>query len=190
MIKLSEYNNWVWTALETGKKHTKGREDMNTLKTSIRKKVERPLKLLMTTAIVLLGIISLLLNFMGTRATLERNLPVLAEFASQAIGKELTAITNVVEISGTIARLSNAENAWESKKEILDGFQQKYDWVEYILSDAQGKDVSPNNAQCDLDMHRQAQTGEVVIADPVWNNELGIFTITVCAPLWNGGLRN
>lgn len=164
---------------------------MRTLKTSIRKEVEKPIRTLMIIAILILGIVGVFLSFMSTRKTLERNLVVLSEFASQAVGKEFSGAMNVVEISGTIARLSNTETAWESKKEILDGFQSKYNWVEYILSDADGNDVSGEGKHPDPAMHQQAMAeGEVVIVDPVYDSAYGGFTITICAPLWEGGLRN
>lgn len=163
---------------------------MREVKRSIRKKVERPIRVLMITAIVILGTLGVLLTFLSTRKTLERNLPVLADFASQALAKEVASMMNVVEVSGTIARLSNEENSWESKKEILDGHQKKYSWVKYILADAQGNDVSPGNAKVDPELHKKAMEGELAIGEPVWDEEFGGFTITVCVPLWQGGLRN
>ncbi len=163
---------------------------MRTLKTSIRKEVEKPIRMLMIVAILILGVVGVFLSFMSTRKTLERNLVVLSEFASQAVGKEFAGAMNVVEISGTIARLSNTETTWESKKEILDGFKNKYNWVEYILSDADGNDVSGEGKHPDNEMHQKAMGAEVVIVDPVYDSAFGGFTITICAPLWEGGMRD
>lgn len=163
---------------------------MKTLKTSIRKKVERPVMLLMAGAILLLGVLGSVLNFLGVQNTLERNLPVIAEFATQAVSKEITGVMQVVEVAGSIARLSNTEYSWEQKKEVLDGFQNKYNWMKYILRDAQGKDMSPEKAEYDLTMHLMAMKGETVIGDPQYDASTGSFVIVVCTPLWEGGLRN
>ena len=96
---------------------------MKTLKTSIRKKVERPVMLLMAGAILLLGVLGSVLNFLGVQNTLERNLLVIAESATQVVSKEVTGAMQVVEVAGSISRLSNAEYSWERKKEVLDGLQ-------------------------------------------------------------------
>ena len=98
---------------------------MKLIKTSIRKKVERPVMILMAGAILVLGICGSVLNLVGVQATLSCNLPVIAEFATQAVSKELTGAMSVVEVAGTIARLSSSESSWASKEEILDGFQKK-----------------------------------------------------------------
>ena len=99
---------------------------MGNIKGSIKRKVEKPLKRMMTVSIVLLGVVGIFLTFLATKNTLSRNLPVLAEFTSQALGKEVIGTINVVEISGTFARLSSEESTWESKKAILDGFKETY----------------------------------------------------------------
>ena len=163
---------------------------METIKTSIRKKVERPIMILMAGAILLLGVLGSVLNFLGVQNTLERNLLVIAESATQVVSKEITGAMQVVEVAGSIARLSNTEYSWEQKKEVLDGFQNKYNWLKYILRDAQGKDMSPEKAEYDLTMHLMAMKGETVIGDPRYDASTGHFIIVVCTPLWEGGLRN
>ena len=163
---------------------------MANIKGSIKKKVEKPLKRMMAVAIILLGVVGIILTFFATRNTLNRNLPVLAEFASQALGKEITGTINVVEVSGTFARLSSPESTWEAKKAILDGFKETYDWEEYILADVNGKDISPNPKEVDMELHKIALSGEVAISDPQWHQEHNGINFTVCAPLWQDGLRN
>lgn len=55
---------------------------MKEVKISIRKKVEKPFKVLMAVTAMVLGVTGVFLTFLSTRNTLQRNLPVLAEFAS------------------------------------------------------------------------------------------------------------
>lgn len=163
---------------------------MKTIKTSIRKKVERPVMILMAGAILVLGICGSVLNLVGVQATLSRNLPVIAEFATQAVSKELTGAISVVEVSGSIARLSSSESSWASKEEILDGFQKKYNWLKWILRDADGNDMSPWKMEYDATLHLMAMEGETVISDPQYDTSAGRFVIVVCTPLWDKGLRD
>ncbi|MBR5578907.1 MAG: hypothetical protein IKW28_07930 [Lachnospiraceae bacterium] len=163
---------------------------MDNIKGSIKKKVEKPLKRMMAVAILLLGAIGIILTFFATVNTMNRNLPVLAEFASQALGKEINSMANVVEVAGTFKRLSTDDSTWNSKEEILRGFQEKYGWEEYVLADVNGNDMSSNNQVIDMELHKTALSGKVAIGDPVWDDKHNSVNITVCAPLWEDGIRD
>lgn len=51
--------------------------------------------------------------------TLEQTLTEQAETAAEVVNKTLRAEINLVEVIGTIARLSNEENTIESRQELL-----------------------------------------------------------------------
>ncbi len=163
---------------------------MDELRGTIRKKVEKSIRILIIITLAVLGIVGVFLNFIGTRRTLEKNLPVLAEFASQALGKELNFMSNVVEIAGTNSRLTFTTTKWEEKKTILDEYSDKYHWVDYILANEKGNDVSQMGKQVDPLLHGKAMEGKTGIGEPVWDAGLGKFTLSICAPLWEQGIRD
>lgn len=88
-------------------------------KTSIQAQIKLHTIRLIVISLVILGISSSILNYFSTMQTLEQTLTEQAETAAEVVNKTLRAEINLVEVIGTIARLSNEENTIESRQELL-----------------------------------------------------------------------
>ena len=97
---------------------------------SIRKKITVCLMATVVIALVLVGSVSITLNYRNTVATVDQMLRETAVLASDRVTQELTAYKNVAMDTGLIPQLSDAEAPLEEKRAIIDervsmhGFQR------------------------------------------------------------------
>lgn len=157
-------------------------------KMSIQKEIQKPMILLASVSILLLGILGSILSFIGTRNTLYRTLPAIAEFASQTVRNEISTMYQSVEITGSIARLSDPSIPYEEKAVIMDALCGKYGWLYYIIRDVEGKDLSLAESEFNELHHSRALSGETTISDVEWNDYFEVFIIFISVPLWEDGI--
>lgn len=97
---------------------------------SIRKKITVCLMATVVTALVLVGTVSITLNYKNTVSTVDRMLSETAVLAAARISQELTAYKNVAMDTGYVPQLSDSTVPVEEKRAIMDerirmhGFQR------------------------------------------------------------------
>ena len=97
---------------------------------SIRKKITVCLMATVLIALVLVGSVSITLNYRSTIATVDQLMSETAVLAAERIEQELTAYKNVAMDTGRITQLANTFTPLEDKRAIIDeriqlhGFQQ------------------------------------------------------------------
>lgn len=76
---------------------------------SIRKKITVCLMVTVVTALILVGGMSIVLNYRGTTSTVDQMLSETAVLAAERIDQELTAYKNVVIDTGCVPQLSDPD---------------------------------------------------------------------------------
>lgn len=159
--------------------------------TTIRAEVQKSIIILVAVALVLVGGISCWLNYSSTKSTLSQNMKETAETAAEVVEYRLTATMNIVEIIGSIARLTNEEVALEQKQSLVDGYCNNYGWESIFVADAEGTNIFDADINVkDRDYFQTALTGTTAISDPIYSKDTGELIISIAAPLWQSGLQN
>lgn len=156
---------------------------------SIKSKIQKMTIILVASSLILVGVISSWLNYSSTEETLEQNMKTTAQTAAEGVKYRLQSTMNVVEVLGTIARLSNEDISVEDRKSLMETYQEMYSWRSVNLFGEDG--ISRFNSSTDVsdrEYFKRAIKGETVISDPVNSKETGELIITIAAPLWKDGL--
>lgn len=177
------------------KERQRGLESQNNqnglCKTTIQMEIRRNIIKLVAVSLAVMGIISSFLNYYSTQNTLKQTMIEQAETTAEVIENRLKAEMNLVEVVGSIARLSNPDVAVEQKKELLEGYRINYDWETIMITDENGIDrLGTGIDVSDRDYFGKASAGETVISDPIYSKETNNLVITIAAPLWKDGKLN
>lgn len=166
-------------------------ENQKTLNaTTIRSEVQKTIIFLVTISLLLVGILSCVLNFISTISTLKQNMTETAQTAAEEIHQQLKATMNLVEILGSVARLSSEEVPVEENKAFLERYQDYYGWSFSMVVDANG--VSKFDGEMNVSEEKyfkEAMAGITAISDPIYSEETGGLAVVIAAPLWERGLQ-
>lgn len=159
--------------------------------TTIRAEVRRSIIILVAAALVIVGGISCWLNYSSTMSTLSQTMIETAETASDQVQYRLKSTMNMVEIIGTIARLTNDDVALEEKVSLIEGYKENYGWIETFITDVNGVDLFDSAIDVsDRDYFKSALAGTTSISDPIYSKDGRGLVISVASPLWKDGLQN
>ena len=156
---------------------------------SIRKKITVCLMATVVIALVLVGSVSITLNYKNTVATVDQMLSETAVLAAERIEQELTAYKNVAMDTGCIPQLSDPSVSVEEKLTVIDervamhGFQRGNVIGLDGISIFDGKDYS------DREYVQQAMAGNIYVSEPLGSKITGELSIMVAAPIYSGGGR-
>ncbi|MGN0330202.1 MAG: methyl-accepting chemotaxis protein [Kineothrix sp.] len=161
------------------------------MKTSIRAEIQKPIILLVVISTVLLGVVASILNFLSMRNVLKMSMEELAETSAYALAYRVRGNMNLVEMLGTINRLSNQKNSLEDRRALLDVYQKAYAWKYVTILDKDGADIFGEGV--DMAERKEFQSaikGETSISDPLYQKELNQMVTLIYAPLWKDGIRD
>lgn len=172
-------------------KEEKGRSFKAQKGTSIKQEIQKVIIILITVSLVLVGGISCWLNYSSTESALEKSMQETAKQASEKMQYQLKSTMNLVEVIGSIARLSNESTTIEGKKDLLEGYRVNYNWNDAVIADMDGANIFNTSVNVsDRDYFKKAIAGETNVSDPIYSKETGEMIVTVAAPLWKDGLQN
>ena len=160
-------------------------------KTTIQMEIRKDIIKLVAISLAVMGIISSFLNYYSTQNTLKQTMKEQAETTAEVIEYRLKAEMNLVEVIGSIARLSNPDVTVEQKYELLEGYRVNYDWETIMVTDENGIDrLGTGIDVSDREYFGKALKGESVISDPIYSKETNNLVITLAVPLWKDGKQN
>lgn len=155
---------------------------------SIRAKI---LVWMMTTLVVSLlvvGFISIYLNYSSTNQTLEQTLQETATIAADRVNQELSAYTNVAVDAGCIARLAADTTSLEEKQNIVSQRASSHNFLRGNIIGADGISLFDGNDYSDRSYFQAGMNGKSMVSEPVISKITGKVTILIAAPLWNKGI--
>lgn len=160
------------------------------IKSTIKAEIQKAIIILVSISLIALGVVSCFLNYFSTQNTLKQSMLVTADLASQRVYYQLKATMNIVDVIGSIARLTNESVDVSVKKDLVTEYQNTYDWFSTDVINDQGISIfDPSVNVSQNEFFQKAIKGESNISDPEYNEE-GQLVITVASPLWKDGLIN
>ncbi len=160
------------------------------IKSTIKAEIQKAIIILVSISLIALGVVSCFLNYFSTQNTLKQSMLVTADLASQRVYYQLKATMNIVDVIGSIARLTNESVDVSVKKDLVTEYQNTYDWLSTDVINDQGISIFDSSVNVSQDeFFQKALKGESNISDPEYNEE-GQLVVTVASPLWKDGLIN
>ncbi len=156
---------------------------------SIRRKITVCLMATVVIALVLVGSVSITLNYRNTVATVDQMLRETAVLASDRVTQELTAYKNVAMDTGLIPQLSDAEAPLEEKRAIIDERVSMHGFQRGNVVGANGISIFDGKDYSDREYVQQAMKGNVYVSEPLVSKITGELSIMVAAPIYSGGSR-
>ena len=153
---------------------------------SIRKKITVCLMATVLIALVLVGSVSITLNYRSTIATVDQLMSETAVLAAERIEQELTAYKNVAMDTGRITQLANTFTPLEEKRAIIDERIQLHGFQRGNVIGADGISIFDGNDYSDREYVQQAMQGNVYVSEPLISKITGELSIMVAAPLYSG----
>ena len=154
---------------------------------SIRKKITVCLMATVVTALVLVGAVSIALNYRSTIATVGQMMSETAVLAAERVEQELTAYKNVAMDTGCIPQLSDDAVAVEEKRAIIDERVSMHGFQRGNIVGADGLSIFDGNDYSDREYVQQAMQGKIYVSEPLISKVTGELSIMVAAPLYAGG---
>jgi len=144
----------------------------------------------MTISLLIVGSVTMYLNFKSTNSTLEQTMNETAEIASSRIQHELNEYSNVSYETGGIARLTNNNVTVEEKKAIIDQRAKSHSFERGNIIGKDGISIFDGNNYSERDYFKSAINGKRCISEPIYSKITGKKSIIVAAPLWKGGIAD
>lgn len=156
---------------------------------SIRKKITVCLMVTIIIALILVGGMSIVLNYRGTVSTVDQMLSETAVLAAERIDQELTAYKNVVIDTGCVPQLSDPNVTVEEKRAIIDERVSLHGFKRGNVIGLDGISIFDGNDYSDREYVRQAMEGNVYVSEPLISKITGELSIMVAAPIYDGGSK-
>lgn len=154
---------------------------------SIRKKITVCLMATVLAALVLVGSVSITLNYRSTLATVDQMMSETAVLAAERIEQELTAYKNVAMDTGCIPQLSDDTVSLSDKQAIFDERVSMHGFQRGNLIGLNGRSLFDGKDYSDREYVQQAMKGNVYVSEPLISKVTGELSIMVAAPLYDGG---
>ncbi|MEG1140522.1 MAG: methyl-accepting chemotaxis protein [Lachnospiraceae bacterium] len=182
MSKISKQEIKSKQQSNTGKGHNIGKIS------SIKTKIQLSIIILLVTFLVIIGLVSILLNYRSTNDLLKQNMTETVEIAGERISWEMDHYRTVAYEIGSIARLASADQELSAKQELINQKIQIYDLVTAAVVDTSGTNIFTGENYSNTECFKEAMQGRTYISKPEKDPTTGEFMIMVMAPLWEGGL--
>lgn len=157
---------------------------------SIKSRILLCMLLTVIISLVVLGGISVSLNYSSSIELLEQTMTETSLIAANRVAQELKSYTNVALDTGCVARLSDANLSVDAKKEIVDQRVQSHGFRRGNIIGADGISIFDGKDYSDRDYYQQAMTGRSYVSEPLISKITGELSIMVAAPIWEKGVPN
>lgn len=155
---------------------------------SIRAKITLCLILTVLTALVAVGLSSIIPNYNSTISTVNHMMSETAVLAAERVEQELMAYKNVAMDTGCIPQLSNPSVSSDVKKSIIDERSAMHNFQRGNIIGEDGISIFDGKDYSDREYVRQAMQGNVYVSEPLISKITGELSIMVAAPLYADGI--
>lgn len=158
--------------------------------TSIKKKIQKIVILMVALSMLVLGIVSSGLNYYSTISSLKQSMQEMAVIAADRVEWQITAYKNIVQELGRTARLSDDRYSVAQKQEIIDEKVQAYNCIRGKLIGLDGIALVDGTDYSEREYFQRALKGETYISEPLFAKTDGNISLIFAAPVWKGGIPN
>ena len=156
---------------------------------SIRTKITMCLMLTVLAALILVGTVSISLDYTNTNAIVKQMMSESATLAAGRVEQELTAYKNVAMDTGCIPQLSDRSVSLDEKRSIIDQRIKMHNFQRGNIIGADGISLFDGNDYSDREYVKQAMAGNIYVSEPLVSKITGELSIMVAAPLYDKGIR-
>lgn len=160
------------------------------MKKSIRLQILKSILVVVMASLVVLGIVSISLNYISANNILEKNMTETAEVASECVQKELAAYLNIAIETGYLQRLSDPTQSVEDKRKIINQRVETYKLVEGDIIGLDGKSIFNGIDYSDRTYYQESLKGNTYITEPLLSKTTKKMSVVISAPIWKGGVVN
>ena len=155
--------------------------------TSIKKKIMISMGLAVAGFVLLVGLVSIFLNYRSSNAQLELSMKGTVDVTADRISQQLQAYKNIVVSFGMRQDIADPATPVAEKQEALDNWVEEYDMVRGNILERDGDSLFDGNNYADREYFQQALQGNVYISEPTLSKVTGEYSIMAAAPLWQNG---
>lgn len=138
-------------------------------------------------SLIALGTFACIATYNNTVSTVENDMVIVAQLASERTSWELTAYSNIAVELGVIPDFSDPSETNAQKQKILDRAITQHNLQAAVFVDRNGDAIDGNNYK-DRDYFQQAMNGKVTISEPAVSKKTNQNYVIVAAPVWADGV--
>lgn len=157
---------------------------------SIRTKILSCMAATVLVSLLLVGGISIYLNYNSTVDTLRQTMVEMSVTASERVAQELNSYKNIAHEVGSNALISDPTVSVEEKKSIIDQRVANYGLQRGNVIGLDGISIFDGNDYSDRDYFQKSLSGVSAVSEPLISKVTGDLTIIISAPLWENGITN
>lgn len=170
---------------------TKGSSTGNAKKkSSIKRKIQSSMLMIVMISLILVGGLSIGINYWSTNSTLEQTMKEAVKLASSRIEWQLTAYTNIVVEAGSTEFLASDSISVADKQELISQKAAAYQMQRGNIIGSDGLSIFDGKDYNDRAYFKAAMEGKTYITEPLVSKITGELTIIISAPLWKDGIPN
>ncbi|MCI8648265.1 MAG: HAMP domain-containing protein [Firmicutes bacterium] len=156
---------------------------------SIRTKITLCLMVTVLATQLIVGAISITLNYSSTTSTVDQMMSQTAALAAERIEQELAAYKNVAMDTGCISQLLDENVPLKEKRSIIDERASMHDFQRGNIIGPDGISIFDGKDYSDREYVKQAMQGNVYVSEPLISKITGELSIMVAAPIYKGGIQ-
>ncbi|MBP1736856.1 MAG: methyl-accepting chemotaxis sensory transducer [Oscillospiraceae bacterium] len=157
---------------------------------SIKGKIQVFSILLVGISLLILTVVTSLLTYFSSVNLLKETMTQTAVVAAARVQWQLDSVKNVAFETGALARLASDSSSLADKQALIDQKVETYDFERGDVLNAKGISIFDGTDYSGESWFATTGGGSAVITAPQVDDATGALTITVAAPLWEGGVAN
>lgn len=154
---------------------------------SIKKRITRSVVISVIICVLAVGLVSIVLSYGSSRQQLEFCMNGTVNAAAARIQQELKAYGNVAEAVGSVPDIADPGTSAKKKQAMIQNWVKEYGFQDGDILDKNGVSLFNGGSCADSRYFEAAMSGESYISAPEVSKETGELTVTVAAPVWEGG---
>lgn len=155
--------------------------------TSLKANITAHIRRLVLITLGGLGLVSCILNYTSTNATLKQTMQATVDITANGIEYRIASSKNVVAEIGTSSQLSDRMITLEDKQKIMDQRKETYDAEETGILDTDGINIFTQEDMSSCEFYKRSMAGETYVSSPMLTEDGSRTRIYVSAPLWKEG---
>lgn len=160
----------------------------NTREDSIRAKIMLRMSATVLVALLIIGIISTVMNFISTMSLIEQTMTETAQIAAERVEQELLVYSKIAYEVGCSPKLASGAVNARDKQKLIDQHAAAHDLQRGNVLDANGKSIFDGKDYSDREYFKKSIKGETCISEPLVSKVTGEFTVIISAPIWEDGI--
>ena len=160
----------------------------NTREASIRSKIMLRMSVTILIATLVLGIITVAMNFVSTMKLIEQTMTETARIAAERVEQELLVYSKIAYEVGCSSELASDSVSVARKQELINQHAKAHNLQRGNVLGADGKSIFDGTDYSDREYFKEAINGDTCISEPLISKLTGEFTVIISAPIWENGV--